>query len=232
MLLSIPDLLFAYEPNTTHKALTQEIIKFFNYYNPNLNIDGQEQELVMRGSIDEDAGTRPLHHFFDPVYSRGLTMVGVEFLAAKPWSQDTLAQAGVVDSALAGVTKPFFSSRDDYSWGRAIYEYAWGDKQRGLETLGHILHLIEDMSVPDHSRNDTHAPLEIAGDDGSPFEDYLQKWNRGTIKSLNIASNLKASGVTAPAMSSVDAYLISLAEYSNKYFFFCCIASINSTPLT
>ena len=172
---------------------------------------------MMRGSIDEDAGTRPLHHFFDPVYSRGLTMVGVEFLAAKPWSQDTLAQAGVVDNVLAGITKPLFSSRDDYSWGRAIYEYAWGDKQRGLETLGHILHLIEDMSVPDHTRNDSHPPF---GDSFlhqvSPYEHWADKWNTSTIA---VADVLIGENKILESCVTLNSCFDSIARYSNNNFF-------------
>ena len=34
-----------------------------------------------------------------------------------------------------------------------------GDKAYGLEALGHVLHLLEDATVPDHTRNDPHPPF-------------------------------------------------------------------------
>src|SRR3989344_4403741 len=75
---------FAYEPESTHAALTQEIVQFFNTYYPNQKLTAEELNLVIQGSIDEDDGARALHHFYDPVYGRGLTM-GAEWESSKDW---------------------------------------------------------------------------------------------------------------------------------------------------
>lgn len=108
----------------------------------------------------------------------------------------------------------------DRSWKKGLDYYALSNKKEAFITLGYVLHVLEDMSVPEHTRNDTHAPLgEALGDEGSPFEDYLTKWNRNSIKELNIPADLKNGGSMPPAFSSIGEYLISLAEYSNKYFF-------------
>jgi len=217
---------FAYNEKTTHPALTDEIVDFYNLLHPDKPLTSEQKEWIVEGSILEDTPPRWVNHFYDPIRKigwvgekagelpsslvRGLSLVGLS-------PEGALSSVNWVHNG--AIQSQYSRYGGNHTWEQALNYFVNKNEKEAYITLGHILHLLEDMSVPDHSRNDTHAPLEIAGDDGSPFEDYLQKWNRGTIKSLNIASNLKASGVTAPAMSSVDAYLISLAEYSNKYFF-------------
>ncbi|MBI4121324.1 MAG: right-handed parallel beta-helix repeat-containing protein [Parcubacteria group bacterium] len=169
----------------------------------------------MKGSTDEDHGTRALQHFYDPVYNRGLT-IGREFQKSREWAGDTLAQASYAFNAVSiplsgafyGTVKEFYSSETDHSWERAIYEYTWGDKKRGLESLGHILHLIQDASVPDHTRNDPHPPV---GEFGSPFEAWTAQFTPD-----NFTMSPKGQPVL---LSSLDSYFDSIAKYSNNNFF-------------
>jgi hypothetical protein len=77
-----------------------------------------------------------------------------------------------------------------------------------------MLHLLEDMGVPDHTRDDTH--VHVPGDKGSPYEDYASRWTRSSIKELGIASSL---GPSYPSYGTVAEYLSGMAQYSNKYFF-------------
>ena len=74
MLLAIPFFVLSYDDRTTHPALTQEIIKFFNKNYPELKLNDEEAKLIIQGSVDEDSGVRYLHHFYDPIYNRGLVM--------------------------------------------------------------------------------------------------------------------------------------------------------------
>ena len=69
-----PLFLFAYSDKTTHPALTQEIVEFFNLHYPQLQLSNEEKELLIKGSIDEDVAVRPMNHFYDPVYDRGLVL--------------------------------------------------------------------------------------------------------------------------------------------------------------
>lgn len=48
-------------------------------------------------------------------------------------------------------------------WGMAIGEYLSGDIEMGYHYLGHVCHLLADMSVPAHVHEDVHGP--------EPFED-------------------------------------------------------------
>ncbi|MBU6415052.1 lamin tail domain-containing protein [Patescibacteria group bacterium] len=205
-----------YEPGTTHQALTQEIVNFFNKNYPGYSLSDNEKLLVERGSVDEDNNTRPFRHFYDPVHNRGLSVAGKEFLSAKQWSEDTLAQAGFFDSAFAGTLTSYFSGDSDYSWERAIYEYAWADRTRGLESLGHILHLLEDMTVPDHTRNDPHPPYaDFLFGQASPYEHWANQFDASTIN----ANSILKSGDAPVFQPSLKSYFDSVAEYSNNNFF-------------
>src|SRR3989344_1541843 len=211
MFISFPLFVSAYSDETTHPGLTAETVKFFNIHFPNLELGDTEKELLMKGSVEEDVNVRAMHHFYDPVYERGITIVGIEWSKSKEWAKDTLAQAGIVDSMTAGTLNSFFNGESDYSWDRAIYEYAWGNKERGLEALGHVIHLIQDASVPDHTRNDPHPP---AFHFGSPYEQWTAQFGP---ENIDVVSNLRDK---KPAqLAGLDAYFNSIATYSNNNFF-------------
>ena len=42
-------------------------------------------------------------------------------------------------------------------WTLALGSYARGDKNKAYEYLGHIVHLIGDMTVPTHAHGDAHV---------------------------------------------------------------------------
>ncbi len=206
ILLLWPIFLLAYSDQTTHPALTRETVNFFNLNFTELSFTDAEKELIKQGSIDEDAAPRWLRHFYDPVYERGLWGQ----LSSKEWAGATFDQAGFASVGL-GEVKELYSADSDYSWERAIYEYAWGDKERGLKTLGHILHLIQDASVPDHTRNDPHPPVL---DLGSPYEAWTKQFD---VQNIDIVSKLK--GQRPVIFTNLDDYFYNLAKYSNNNFF-------------
>lgn len=221
--------IFAYDDKTTHPALTKEIIRFFNNGFPDLSISSEDGGLIIKGSIDEDSGVRWLHHFYDPVKDRGLVLLGSElseykelaaiiaateqkFISSRKWAKDTTSQSG--SGIAAGIVFPYFSGENDFSWDRAIFEYAWGSKERGLKSLGHILHLLEDTTVPDHTRNDAHPPLL---DLGSPFEEWSKKFNEGSIGDLS--AKLIAERINPVLYDNLDSYFGRSSAYSNNNFF-------------
>ncbi|OHA01892.1 MAG: hypothetical protein A3I44_06040 [Candidatus Sungbacteria bacterium RIFCSPLOWO2_02_FULL_51_17] len=215
-LLSIPLFVYAYDPTTAHAALTQEMAKVFNALHPATALSDGDSELLKKGAMDEDGGTRWMKHFYDPVYGRGFTTAaGREWQDSRAWAQDTLAQAqsgGAFKSRAYGSLFSLFSSDHDYSWDRAVYGYAWSDKERGLEALGHVLHLLEDAGVPDHTRNDAHPDIFHFG---SPYESWTKRF---TPDNVHIAD---AIGTTEPMRSFTDlgAYFDFMAVYSNSNFF-------------
>lgn len=224
-----PLFVYGYDDKTTHPALTQEIVKFFNKSFSELKLSGEDAEIVIKGSIDEDRGLRWMHHFYDPVYDRGLVLEKEhsykdpnlaliaatdpksQWTSSKRWATQSESQRGLFGISRAGLIRDSFSSENDYSWERAVYEYSWGDRKRALEALGHVLHLIQDSSVPDHTRNDPHpAPLH----DASPFEKWAEKFNRDNT---NISDELKNH--TPILLPQLNDYFDSIAKYSNNHFF-------------
>ncbi len=208
-MLALPFFANAYSDKTTHSALTDEIVDLFNYYSPNLKLTGAEKEIIKQGSIDEDIPVRWMNHFYDPVYNRGI----YGNLTSKQWSQDTLAQSNKTQGTLSALGYKYFSSEGDYSWDRAIFEYVHGNKNRALLALGHILHLIEDATVPDHTRNDGHPPI---ADMGSPYEGWTSRF---TDKNFNLANELVKDNKKPIIYDSLNKYFDALVVYSNNNFF-------------
>ena len=224
--LLIPQAAAAYEPQTTHAALTEETVRLFNAASPDIKIGSQEIREISRGSIDEDDGARALHHFFDPIHNTGLILTmekasdfgltALSFSSSKDWAKNSKDQAGA-DAILVGTILPYFSAGTDFSWPRAIYDYTWGDRARGLAALGHILHLIADTTVPDHTRNDPHPPFADAiFHQASPYEKWAGQFNKENIGDKG-AININ---VLRPYnLASLDEYFINTASYSNNNFF-------------
>ncbi|MBU4057838.1 DUF5011 domain-containing protein, partial [Patescibacteria group bacterium] len=192
----------------THRAITKEAIEFYNEFNTR-EISQKEKEIIMLGSKEEDRPIyRTVNHFYDPIYDRGLSGI---FLPAYNWAENTNAQAMYSPQyALLSKLLSLYSSNSDYSFDRAVYEYVWGNKERGLETLGHILHLIEDMSVPAHTRDDQHI-------NGDYYETYARKYDVNTIN--DISEELIKNKERQKQFPSLFDFFFSIANYSNNNFF-------------
>lgn len=161
---------FSWSETTTHVALTQHSLFWFLRYpqispgwtyevemsHPQLSQgirsvveSGTLIDHLTRGTIDEDsyAGLRFRHHFYDPLTNSGLS-----------------DGASGVNSLYWAYSHP----DNEYSWVRArASQWQWltggslAERNRGISdthvALGHILHLIQDLSQPQHTRNDNHA---------------------------------------------------------------------------
>lgn len=215
----------AYSDTTTHPALTDEVVDFYNATIGSPQLSAQEKEWIVEGSILEDTPPRWINHFYDPVHKAGWT--GEKTGALDPETVRRLSSIFLSpEGALSAVEwSQNYLVQEQYSryggnrtWKKALEYYAEGNKEEAYRTLGFILHLLEDMGVPDHARNDTHAHvLEGAtGDPGSPLEEWARKWNR---ENLLIADKLRSVGLAPVSKSSISNYLETLATYSNRYFF-------------
>lgn len=215
---------FAYEIET-HAYLTNEVVKFYNQNFPDNKIPDEFKNYLLNGSRREDDIPRWMNHFYDPVKDRGLTRdPAIDPLYAlgawqksKDWAQDSTNQISalynpVLNSTLAAfyaATNPEKLKETDFSWQRAITDYVNGDQERAFYALGHILHLLEDKTVPDHTRNDPHLH-------GSPYEIFAEKYNlNAPDKNLN---NQLADKKIYNLLGLED-YFKELANYSNNNFY-------------
>jgi len=226
LVLISPSYALAYTTDT-HAFLTDEIVKFYDRNFSNKGIPDDLKIYLIDGSRREDDFPRWMNHFYDPVNDSGLTrnpaIDPLYFLgtweSSKNWAQDENNQNAdiyktptVIASILTAIQQrklSAISDETDFTWQEAIRYYLNGEKEKAMFTLGHVLHLIEDASVPDHTRNDPHA-------NGSPYEEWTSKFTL-TSPDKNTASVLQTrQPILLPDLNS---YFTSLATYSNNNFY-------------
>ena len=214
---------FAYDSSVAHRALTYEAGEFYNLNSSN-ELSSQEIEWLMQGTQEEDTPPRWINHFYNPQTGEGWNadrLGGVSPAVLRAFSNFALSQRKPVSAKNWAKNR---SAQADYelyagdqTWQRAIDAYVAGDKKTAYKALGHILHLIQDMTVPDHTRGDTHAGL--MGDKGSPYEDWAKEYNSGNIGKLTIAEGLAKSGVKPKEFPILENYFDWNAKYSSENFF-------------
>jgi hypothetical protein len=232
LLLTTNSLAYNHE---THAFLTQETINFFNSRYSE-EISSNLNKYLIDGSRREDDVPRWLNHFYDPIYNRGISydpaidpsFAILQALGDQPMSKDWALNSKLQSSFLykvASKIKPAtvasmltaeetssispLDKEVNFTWDRALKLYISGEKEKAMFALGHILHLIQDASVPDHTRNDPHP-----GD--SPYEKYTSQYNL-----FNPDSSLKErlSSEELVRHNYLSELFQSLAEYSNNNFY-------------
>ena len=127
-------------------------------------------DLIRDGSrFEDDTDTikRPLNHFFDPLHDKPLTVLGVSLGDTSPdWALESSNEIGSQHYSLR-------DARDYLYQALTAAPKSDRDKNFGLafETLGHVIHHLQDMSQPQHVRNDQHLdqPREFFGIIPNPF---------------------------------------------------------------
>lgn len=220
-----PVLVSAYEIGT-HAYLTNESFDLFNKNFSSQKISPELRDFLVDGARREDDVPRWMNHFYDPVNERGLTSdIAVDPInignwdASKVWAKDTENQNGLmykipatIASMLNAVQKRkinTISDETDFTWQEAIRYYANRENEKAMFALGHVLHLIQDASVPDHTRNDPHT-----GD--SPYENFTSQY---TLTSMDKDLTQRLNNKSIPTFSSLESYFKELATYSNNNFY-------------
>jgi len=174
---------FSYDNRVIHPELTQAATAIYNQQSSQ-KLTQEQINWIVKGSIDEDADPRYLNHFYDPTTGKGLDGI---YDSAKQWSQN---QNG------------FIGATGDYSEKAILENYKQSDLSRAYQGIGHILHLIQDMAVPAHTRNDAHA-------NGDPYEKWSQQYGK---VNLNKVPQYNAS-------SDLTKVFDDISTYSNNNFF-------------
>ena len=125
--------------------------------------DGQllnVEELVKYGANFEDDGVRSVTHFFDPVNDRGLTF-GLK-LGAR--SVDWALEDSEAIGNFIGIQEYSYNDANQYLFlaltaqNKDERDQNWG---RLFQSIGQVVHHIQDMAQPDHVRNDQHLEIPI-----------------------------------------------------------------------
>jgi hypothetical protein len=146
-----------FDSDTTHPELTKKTAEFYNQNHPSQELTSKQIKWLVRGSIEEDSPLiRCRNHFYDPDTGQGLSDVHYEHIPTVPapeWAVSSRLQSRIWELG-------------DRSWRQAVYSYQQQDYKKAFVSLGHVLHLLQDMGVPAHVRNDAHEA-------GDPFEEWL-----------------------------------------------------------
>jgi len=216
--------------------------------------DGPAQDLV--------GGYRPYNHFYDPLTRLGIsdvppdhhnrTLLGGRSAIGNDsftWAS-TLDCPGVDYSGYAGL--PFLGgnvdTRNKWSWKNA-HDYEWlgltaghrSDRSDALNDMfravGQVAHLVQDLSSPQHVRNEHHLNRKLLGIWQpwlSPIEDYgeanaaklnyqhaMLDWKNAGFKKLEDFWNRRLYDGKNPAALNADANngpKLGMAEFSNGNF--------------
>ncbi|MCX6813464.1 MAG: lamin tail domain-containing protein [Candidatus Azambacteria bacterium] len=209
----------SYDNKTTHPDLTREVLTFYELSTGKKLADEQKQ-WVIQGSIDEDFAPRWLNHFYDPVYERGLSTEtpGVNGYSAKNWAQFSSYQSVNIGSIFNLWTGngPVVSGSEwgDFSYEAAVKNYSQNKEKDAYYALGHVLHLIEDMTVPEHTRNDVHIS-------GTQWTSYYENWAMTNSSGLtrDLGKRLFNQGKKPVIYGDLVSYFNDLAGYTNTHFF-------------
>lgn len=226
----------AYEVET-HAYLTSETIKFYNQHFPANRIPANLEAYLIDGARREDDPPRWMNHFYDPVYNRGLTIdlnifsardiaalslvstvtLSSNWLPSKIWAQNSNSQtkikyspiiATILSSIQAWKIQEYLLT-SNFTWQEALRQWIHGNKEAAMFALGHIIHLIQDKTVPDHTRNDPHP-----GD--SPYELYTHRFTLDS-QDKNLSERLKNKQPFI--FGELNFYFDELAKYSNNNFY-------------
>ena len=208
----------AYDDKTTHRDLTREVIAFYELSTGKKFTDEQKQWIIS-GSVEEDRAPRWINHFYDPVFERGLQAesIGISGYLAKNWAQYSSYQS-INPENIANLWTgkgPVISGSwwGDFSYEAAIKDYSKNKEKESYLALGHVLHLIEDMTVPEHTRNDPHP--------GGKNPSYYENWTSKNFSGLtqDLGKRIFNQGRKPIIYTELESYFNNLATYTNNHFF-------------
>ncbi|MBX9904072.1 MAG: hypothetical protein K2Y31_06935 [Burkholderiales bacterium] len=178
--------------------------------------------LFRNGARSEDNFPRPRHHFYDPVNNRPLTVGGIAVGRTSPdWALEDKGQIGGV----LGIGAQEFSLADARGYlYKALTSTSKTDRRKNFgltfQTIGQVIHHVQDMAQPQHVRNDSHLDTPLTNP--SLYEKYTDQ---------NGVRNVLPFGGYVSAYSSADSATFNagrnfwhtpegkgLADFTNRNF--------------
>ena len=186
LVILIPTQVKAWDTNIGHPEIVSLGVEVYNNQFEQ-KITAEQLEWLKAGASQEDTPTRWFNHFYDPINNKGFKGL---WSKSPDWAVNSSQQ---IAYALG-----------DKSWFRAIDLYKKGDYKEAFKSLGHVLHLIADASVPAHVRDDSHP-------EGDSLEQFV-KYNWPELQKYLPVGEYQA------VSSLYDAFYNS-ANYANTNFY-------------
>ena len=184
-------------------------------------------QLIGTGAKFEDDTNgikRPLNHFYNPLNNQPLTVKGITLGATSPdWALEDMGNINNQSNSFKDARQYFYDALT-LPVTQQIRDKFWG---LTFQTLGQVIHHIQDMAQPQHVRNDAHCDVGILGCgifffNPSLYEKYSDDQRKKGV--------LPFSGYT-PVYSSADTATFSsprkfwhttdgkgMADYTNRGF--------------
>lgn len=231
---------FGYDQNVVHPRMTklafataQQSSGFLGLLG--LKSDGSSVDFwagfAATGAHDEDNGFTPKNHFYDPVHESPLVFASPDYgcvpagagngqYTARQWATVTLDNPNGLRAAKNHLAAAVLSgaplTRDHEV--KALFN-----------SLGHIMHLVQDMAQPQHTRNDAHPTSDDQSclnptNVGTCWLDELNLWSRYENWCRDhLNADGQYLGYSVVDLPSNGAYFKSgdgrgMAEYSNSNF--------------
>ena len=223
-----------YNQLKTHPWLTLRAIQFFENYYPYYTLSNEIKAQIIIGSIEEDfdiydtstvneynhiALDAPLPVDWYDMYKLEAQPVGdpVNIHVHRAENHfmngnndvEGLTYGIRVDTVrnTSAMKWAIDDSRNTANYTNAVNQVLYGDAKKGWRYLGHVLHLVEDISVPSHVRNDIHII-----DDS--YEKYLSDQTHSQYHGI-IGTNL---GIPVEYADPKD-FFNNLSTYTRSYYF-------------
>lgn len=126
------------------------------------------RRLIEEGAIREDEGDRSANHFFDPQHEGRPLTYGMELGENSPdWALEDVVSVDGQETSFTDARMSLYMALTGPT--EATRRHALGAT---FESLGHVIHHVQDMAQPQHARNDAHcdrffsvffAPLPFPG---------------------------------------------------------------------
>jgi hypothetical protein len=180
---------FAWNDTVTHRHLTDQTVNFLKYLHSDLispDIIEYARKSLVKGAVEEDGcwsteenggrfSLRSWFHF--------LPRINHVIASGEASSIDWAFRPGLYLSRTYIGRNVYWPLRNQHKWSDAIDKLGVIDRDgtdKGLVALGHLLHLIQDLTVPAHVRNDPHPPGN---------KDVLEKYGEKHVEKIKLPSS-------------------------------------------
>jgi hypothetical protein len=192
-----------------------------------------ERWIRLGSQLEDSPAIRARHHFHNPALpwdQAGLLFAGTLSESSVLWGQDRGQSLGAKHSWHDARADFLRALTDGDDFFRQIFF------RRTLQSLGHLIHLVQDAAVPAHTRNDPHVNVSGIG-----IKDGFETWAEQNVNTIRTSSGqpFDPSILTLPPNSLAPVAIariidteryrqtgvpeaglnIGIAEYSNANFF-------------